>query len=93
MDKQKTRILIVDDHQIVRQGVELLIDDTEDLEVCGEADSQSTALQALEALMPEIVIVDLSLRNGSGFELIKIIRRQYENRDFSKRHSLKLKIG
>ena len=79
MDKRKTRILVVDDHQIVRQGLELLINGTDDLEICGESDSQSTALRAIRSLMPDMVIVDLSLTNGSGFELIKIIRERYKN--------------
>ena len=67
------RILIVDDHPLVRTGFAQLIGDTPDLEVCGEAGDMSEALQLVESLKPELAIIDLSLAGGSGLDLIKMI--------------------
>ena len=71
---KKHRILVVDDHPIVRQGMALLINREADLEVCGEAEEASAALAAIEHLRPDIVIVDLSLNGPDGMDLIKAIR-------------------
>jgi len=69
--RQVKRILIVDDHPIVRQGLKESIGNEPDLEVCGEAEGMSQALQAFRDTQPDLVIVDISLENGSGIELIK----------------------
>lgn len=66
-----TRILVVDDHPVVRQGLTLLIDREADLEVCGEADGLAEAIRAYRDLSPDLTIADLTLKNGSGIELIK----------------------
>lgn len=68
------RLLIVDDHPIVRRGVRELANDEPDLEVCGEAADASEALERLADAHPDLVIVDLSLKNGHGLELIEKIR-------------------
>jgi DNA-binding NarL/FixJ family response regulator len=67
------RILIVDDHPIVRLGIRQMIAFEPDLTVCGEADSAGSALGLL-ASKPDLAIVDLSLREGSGLELIRSLR-------------------
>lgn len=66
-----TRVLIVEDHPIVRQGLSELINQEPDLEVCGEAADAKQALEAVEALKPDFAIVDISLPGIEGFELIK----------------------
>jgi DNA-binding NarL/FixJ family response regulator len=66
-----TRILIVDDHPIVRQGMRLLIDAQPDLSVCGEAEGLSQAMQLYRETKPDLLVVDISLENGNGIELIK----------------------
>lgn len=71
------RILVVDDHPIVREGVAARIASHPDLVVCGEADSESTALKQVEELRPDLVIVDLRLRSGDGVDLIKRIRKRH----------------
>ena len=71
---RKARILVVDDHPIVRQGLSLLIDRQPDLIVCGEADDMPAALKAIEALKPDIVILDISLEGPDGMEVLKNIR-------------------
>jgi DNA-binding NarL/FixJ family response regulator len=70
----RARILIVDDHPVVRSGLRMLIDDEPDLFVCGEAGDADEAIRALDAKKPDLVIVDLSLKGSSGLELIKRIK-------------------
>jgi DNA-binding NarL/FixJ family response regulator len=71
---RKNRILVVDDHPIVRQGMAMLINRESDLEVCGGAEEFNAALEAIEQLVPDIVIIDLSLNGPDGMDLIKEIR-------------------
>jgi len=70
----KTRVLVVDDHPIVRQGLSQLINREPDLVVCGEAEDARTALDAIAPLKPDILIVDVSLDGPDGVELLKTIR-------------------
>lgn len=65
------RILIVDDHPIVRRGLTQLIRRESDLTICGEAEGLSQALQSFRELQPDLIIADVSLQNGSGIELVK----------------------
>ena len=65
------RVMIVDDHPIVREGLRLLINAEPDLTVSGQAEGLSQAMRAFHETRPDLVIVDLSLENGSGIELIK----------------------
>lgn len=71
---QVTRIMIVDDHPVVRSGLAQLLGQEEDLSVCAEAESLGAALEALEAERPDLVIVDISLEHRDGIDLIKEIR-------------------
>jgi DNA-binding NarL/FixJ family response regulator len=71
---RKRRILLVDDHPVVRQGLALLINQRTDLLVCGEAGTVEEGLNAARALQPDLVVVDLSLRDEDGLELVKLIR-------------------
>jgi len=68
------RILLVDDHAIVREGFAEIINNKPDLQVCGQASAASRALEAVSRLRPDLVVVDLSLQGGSGLELIKQIK-------------------
>jgi DNA-binding NarL/FixJ family response regulator len=68
------RVLVVDDHPIVRQGLASVIGVEPDLVVCGEADGAATALEAFAALAPDVVVTDLSLHGTSGLELIKSLK-------------------
>jgi DNA-binding NarL/FixJ family response regulator len=70
---QKIKILLVDDHPLVREGVANLILQQPDMEVCGEAQ----ALQLIGNLQPDVAVVDISLENGSGLELIKSIKAMH----------------
>ena len=73
----RTRVLLVDDHPVVRAGIRSVIVQEPDLEVCGEAESASEALQVILETKPDIAVVDLSLKQSSGLELIKDIRLRY----------------
>jgi DNA-binding NarL/FixJ family response regulator len=75
----KKRIFIVDDHPIVREGLALMMNREPDLMVCGEAEEASSALQAISALRPDFLIVDISLNGPDGLELLKNIRARYPN--------------
>ena len=68
------KILIVDDHSMVREGLILRISAFPDLQVCGEAASEEEAMALVKQTNPDLVIVDISLKSGHGIELIKRIR-------------------
>jgi DNA-binding NarL/FixJ family response regulator len=70
----KTKILLVDDHPLVREWLANLINEEPDFEVCGSAGNAREALGLIGTLLPRIVIVDISLDNGSGLELIKDVK-------------------
>lgn len=72
--KKKSRVLIVDDHEIVRQGLAMLITQTGDLTPCGEADNPADALAAIEKTSPDVAVVDITLKDGNGIELVKDIK-------------------
>lgn len=71
------RILIVDDHPLLRQGLIGLISTQPDFEVCGEASGVAEARELVKALRPEVAIIDLSLKDGNGIELIKELGERY----------------
>jgi DNA-binding NarL/FixJ family response regulator len=73
----KRRVLLVDDHPIVRQGLAESINREPDLEVCAEADDRHEALKIIEETNPDLAIIDLSLKNSSGMELIRDIHARW----------------
>jgi DNA-binding NarL/FixJ family response regulator len=74
VNKPKVDIFLVDDHPLVREWLTNLIHQQPDLIVCGEAEDAPHALQAIAALKPDVAIVDISLKQGSGIELIKDLK-------------------
>jgi DNA-binding NarL/FixJ family response regulator len=75
--KAKYRVFIVDDHPIVRHGITQLINCEPDLMVCGESEDGTKALTAVSTAKPDVAVVDLTLRQGSGFSLIKNLNALY----------------
>jgi DNA-binding NarL/FixJ family response regulator len=73
----KARILLVDDHAVVRFGIAQLINRQNDMEVCGEEEDASRALTAITTVKPNLVIADISLKDSSGLELMRNIKAQY----------------
>src|ERR1041385_888066 len=70
----RTRILIVDDHPMMRDGLRQLIANEPDLEVCGEADDAAQALKLADECKPDVAVVDITLRSSNGLELIKDLK-------------------
>ena len=73
----KTRILLVDDHPVVRDGLAEAINKERDLAVCAVADERHDALDAAEATHPDLAVIDLLLKNSSGLELIKDLHARW----------------
>ncbi len=71
------KILIVDDHPMVREGLAMRISTQRDLTVCGEAASEDEALAMVQKTQPELVIVDISLKVGNGIDVIKRVKSDY----------------
>ena len=71
-----TRILLVDDHPVVRDGFADVINREPDLMVCAVAEDRAGALQAIETSRPDLAVIDLTLKNSSGMELIKDLQVQ-----------------
>lgn len=74
---RKARILLVDDHAVVRFGIAQLINRQPDMEVCGEEADAGTAFSAAERLKPDLVIADLSLKESSGLELVRNLKARF----------------
>jgi DNA-binding NarL/FixJ family response regulator len=74
---QKNKIVLVDDHPLVREWLANLINEQSDLQVCGEAGNAPEALKLIGSVKPRIAIVDITLAGGSGIELIKNIKASY----------------
>lgn len=70
----KIKVFLVDDHPLVRDGVAAIINQQPDIEVCGEAETAADALSSISTAKPDVVIVDISLANGSGLDLVKDIK-------------------
>ena len=76
----KKRILIVEDHPIFRLGLTELINQEDDLEVCGAAADVGQAWQAIERLAPDMIIADITLPQGDGIDLVKEVTRRFKGR-------------
>jgi DNA-binding NarL/FixJ family response regulator len=76
---KKAKVLLVDDHPLVREWLANLLNQQSDFEVCGEATSGRRAIELIPLVKPDVAIVDISLEGGSGIELIKSIKADYPN--------------
>jgi len=74
---RKSRVFIVDDHPLVREGLTNLINAQDDVMVCGEAKDSAEAIVGIAKERPEVAVIDISLANESGLELIKNLVRQF----------------
>ena len=77
MEGSPHRVLIVDDHPIVREGLRALISQQTDLEVCGEAESVGEAMDLVDSTQPDIAVIDISLKGSDGLELIRRIKERH----------------
>jgi DNA-binding NarL/FixJ family response regulator len=74
---KKTRIFVVDDHPLMRDGLALLISSEDDLQICGASASMKDALKQLPTADPDLMVVDLALKDGLGLDLIKAVKERY----------------
>ena len=72
--KAKKQVFLVDDHPLVRQALSQLINQEGDMAVCGEAEGAPEALRSIAALKPDVAVVDLTLKEGSGLDLVKDLK-------------------
>ena len=77
--ERKTRILVVDDHAIVRQGLIKLVNEESDLVVCAEVGNADEALEAFKEHQVDLAIVDISLKGTNGLELTKRMKLRHPN--------------
>ncbi len=76
--REKHKVLIIDDHPIFCLGMSELINKEADLVVCGSVGSMKKACAAIAELHPDLVIIDISLKDGNGLDLVEEIRKEYE---------------
>jgi len=74
---RKSRVFLVDDHPLVREGLTNLINRQDDLIVCGEAEDSAQAIAGMAKLRPDVALIDISLKNESGLELVKNLESQF----------------
>jgi DNA-binding NarL/FixJ family response regulator len=72
-----TRVLLVDDHALLRLGMAAIINEEPDLMVCGEADGVRTAIEAAAETRPDVALIDLSIKDGDGLELLRDMRNRF----------------
>jgi DNA-binding NarL/FixJ family response regulator len=77
--KMKRKVFLVDDHPLVREWLTNLINQQADLVVCGEAESAPQAMAGIAIAKPDVAVVDLSLKDSSGIELIKNLKQSHPN--------------
>jgi DNA-binding NarL/FixJ family response regulator len=77
MQREVRRVLIVDDHPVVRQGIKLMINSQPDLTVCGEAHNEQEARRLVRELKPDALVVDLSLDQGDGFNVVRDVNAHF----------------
>jgi DNA-binding NarL/FixJ family response regulator len=75
----KTKILLVDDHTIVRNGIRSIIEDDPDMEVIAEAGNGKEALEKLKTFTPDVMLVDITMPEMNGIELTSAVRKQSKN--------------
>jgi two-component system nitrate/nitrite response regulator NarL len=76
MKMQPTKVLIVDDHALLRQGVRNTIESEEDFEVVGEAEDGAQALAKAKELKPDLILMDISMPHGNGLEALSAIKKE-----------------
>ena len=69
------RLLLVDDHEVVRSGLRMLLESQEDIQIVGEAGTAAEALEAVERLEPEVILLDIGLPDMSGIQVMERIRK------------------
>ncbi|MGI9606289.1 MAG: response regulator transcription factor [Acidimicrobiales bacterium] len=74
---QPTRVFLLDDHEVVRRGVALVVDAQPDLEVVGEGDSAANALEKIRSCSPDVAVLDVRLGDGNGIEVCRDVKAEF----------------
>lgn len=74
--KDPIRILLVDDHELIRNGLGAVLDMEDDMEIVGTAASVAEAISSYHALSPDVVVADLQLQDGTGLDIVRSIRKE-----------------
>jgi DNA-binding NarL/FixJ family response regulator len=78
MDNNKTKVVIVEDHKLFREGLKSLLADKDDLEVVGEAGDGLAAIKTVKRCQPDMILLDLSMPKMNGISVMKEIKSQYK---------------
>ena len=78
MDNNKTKVVIVEDHKLFREGLKSLLADKDDLEVVGEAGDGLAAIRTVKRCQPDMILLDLSMPKMNGISVMKEIKSQYK---------------
>lgn len=73
--RERTRVFVVDNHELVRRGLAALVNVEKDMVCCGEASCDETAMPAIEEAQPDVVIIDVSAMRSAGLEIVQRIRK------------------
>src|SRR5436305_6983866 len=76
-EPRKSRVFLIDDHPLVREGLVNLINSQRDLAVCGEAEDSAGAMTGMAKTRPDVALIDISLKNESGLELVKNLEARF----------------
>jgi DNA-binding NarL/FixJ family response regulator len=74
---KRHRVMLVDDHPVMREGLAQMIDHESDLSVCGQFEDAARAFTAIATLCPDLIVIDLSLKGSSGLDLVKNLRASH----------------
>ncbi len=74
---KKIKVLIVDDHRIVREGLSAILETKEEIQIVGEAGDGGEAVEKARSLMPDVIVMDVSMPGMSGVEATRIIKREF----------------
>ncbi|MFZ2644027.1 MAG: response regulator transcription factor [Verrucomicrobiia bacterium] len=75
--RERTKVLLVDDHPVLAEGLSLIINNEDDLEVCGCAEDAGSAMKLADSVKPDLAIVDISLKDSDGIHLVKNLKARY----------------
>jgi len=78
-EEKKIRVFIADDHPFLRLGIKSMVDNTPDMQCCGEAESVSATMKGVDETSPDLLLLDLCLGDGDGLEMIKSVRALHED--------------
>lgn len=75
MSKDKIKVLIVDDHELLRRGLVTLLEGADNIEVCGEAEGMASAISEYERAQPDVVLLDVRLKDGNGLDCCRELKK------------------